>query len=156
MHPDRVDRGVEFRIFEHRIYHAPLPKAFSGIFIAAHDLYRDLLASQGAIQCLYVPAIVLLFIPDAGIGDVQVMVLFGTLQKIGHIVCHVLRVELPVSDPAGCAPGEGVENDAGISFARFFHQPPLVAAGVIVVVSRAHGAGLCAIGGVHVGAHLYF
>ena len=76
------------------------------------------------------------------------------MQPLDDVVDHVLRPVVSVADPGGCSPGERGELDVGIARLGLLHEPPLVAAVVILVGGGVHVAGLGPVGGVHVGADL--
>ncbi len=78
------------------------------------------------------------------------MVGLGVLQPLDGVVDHVLRPVVSVANPGGRSPGERGELDVGIARLGLFHEPPLVAAVVILVAGGVHVAGLGPVGGVHV------
>src|SRR6185437_1230913 len=136
----------------------PLPPAFSGIFIAADDLGREMILDKLLVQILQVSEIVDLFVPQTCVADVEAVVALGGLNEIRHIGSHLRRVERWLRarlgiDPGRRTPGENLQNDVRIALVRLCHQPPLITAFGIVVRGRAHMAGFGAIGGVNVSAY---
>ena len=82
------------------------------------------------------------------------MVGLRVLEPLNDVVDHVLRPVVAVADPGWRAPGERGELDVGVARLGLLHEPPLVAAVVVLVGSGMHVAGLGTVGGVHVCADL--
>ena len=156
-----VDCRGKRGILAHGIEDVPLAEAFVRILVAADDFCAGPLLVQYATQCFYILAIELLLVPDAGVGDVEVILRLRAVEEDGGVVGHGWGVERGLldsvrTDPAGRAPSESVENDLRIAAVRFLHQPPFVTASEILILRRAHVAGLGTVGGVDVAADLDF
>ena len=82
------------------------------------------------------------------------MVGLGVLEPLNDVVDHLLRPVVAVADPGGRAPGQRGELNVGVARAGLLHEPPLVAAVVVLIGCGVAVAGLGPVGGVHVGPDL--
>ena len=95
------------------------------------------------------------FVAAADGVEVQAVTLLEALDPFDVVVAHVLGPELVVADPARAAPGHAVEGNGRVPLLGLPHQPPFVAAEVVLIVLRVHVAGLGALRGVAVAGHFH-
>ena len=74
------------------------------------------------------------------------------MDEVDDVVDVVLREEIAVPDPARRAPFQGIELDVGVAQLGLLHQPPLIAARIVLIARAPHMGGFRAIGGVLVAA----
>src|SRR5664279_2026814 len=99
-----------------------------------------MMAKESLMKLLDICVVMNRLVPDSGITYLQAIFVAGGLNKVRRVLRHVWGIKLAIADPAGRAPGKDVENDVGIALVRLDHEPPLVAARVVVVVAAAHMA----------------
>src|SRR5579875_2951370 len=93
-------------------------------------------------QQVHVAEFRLLFVPDTRILNVKMMCFLSSLDETNLVIRHVLGKEMPMANPRRCAPGQAIKNDFGIPLPGLLHQPPFVAALVVLILRSAHVAGL--------------
>ncbi len=119
-----IHSAIEFHILEHILRYAPL----TGALVGGNDFdLIQLFSIQGSAQPFDPFDVIGRFVPNAHIIDVDVMILAGCFKKSGDIVGVVLGVELPVADPVGRAPFQGIEKNGRMALFGLLHQKPFIA-----------------------------
>ena len=153
MRADSMNGLAEVVVFEHFARDDP---SSSVRFIGCHDFYALEPARIERAAKEFDPREVRGdLVPDAGVINVQPVNAFGALNEFRDVVRHILRIEFAAADPIRRTPGQTIQKNARIPLFRLLHEPPLVAARVVLFLVCMHVAGLAAVGRVHVPADFH-
>jgi len=163
---DDVDRVPQFLVGQHLRHEIQLP--FGPVVEGMQFDLPETARSQRRLESLGESEGDALFVADTDRVQLKPVNASQTLQPFEVIVDGIGREELGVAlsrhfvevparipQPAGRAPGRGIETETGIARLRLLHDPPGVAAAVIQIVPRVHVAGHGPLGGIAVAGDLH-
>ena len=92
------------------------------------------------------------FVAAADCVQLQAVMSLQGLDPSHVVIAHILRPEISIADPAWTTPGAGVEREGRVAPFGLGHEPPLVAAAIVLIVPGAHVRRFGPLGGVPVAA----
>src|ERR1019366_9881294 len=97
----------------------PLVHTPARVFVAADDPRVEMMGIERAAKRLHIlSTFEVLLIPYPRIGNVQAPGPLCSLEEIGHVIRHIVGVEVSAPDPSWRPPSQRVQNDLGIAFPR--------------------------------------